>query len=137
MDLNEKEFKAFGLNIEKLSLIYGLFLVLWGIAISYISQSSSMTSYIPSYLGFIIMVFSLLSLIFPSQKKIYMHIVALVGLITMLGGLELIRVLFAGSLLENMYADVSKFMMLLTGGYFVYLCFRSFRFARQAKEQNN
>ena len=137
MDLNEKEFKAFGLNIEKLSLYYGLFLMLWGIVITFIAKSSSVTSYIPSFFGVLVFLFSGLSLIFPSQKKIYMHIVALLGLIIMLGGLELIRGLINGSFLNNIYADISKLMMFVTGGYFLYLCFMSFRFARKMRDQIN
>ena len=137
MDLNEKEFKAFGLNIEKLSLYYGLFLMLWGIVITFIANSSSVTSYIPSFFGVLVFLFSGLSLIFPSQKKIYMHIVALLGLIIMLGGLELIRGLINGSFFNNIYADISKLMMFVTGGYFLYLCFMSFRFARKMRDQIN
>ena len=137
MDLNEKEFNAFGLNIEKLSLYYGVFLILWGVIVTFIAKSSSMTSYIPSFFGLLIVLFSSLSIFFPNKKKIYMHIVALLGLIIMLGGLEIIRGLVNGSFLNNIYADMSKIMMLLTGGYFLYLCFKSFRFARIARDQNN
>ena len=137
MDLNEKEFNAFGLNIEKLSLYYGIFLILWGIIVTFVAKSSSITSYIPSLFGLLIVLFSSLSIFFPNKKKIYMHIVALLGLIIMLGGLELVRGIINGSFLNNVYADMSKLMMFITGGYFLYLCFKSFRFARRANEQNN
>ena len=45
-----KEFKVLNLTIEKFSLTYGLFLILWGIVVSFVSGSSSATSYIPSFL---------------------------------------------------------------------------------------
>ena len=135
MDLNNKEFKVFGKGIEKLSAYYGVFLILWGVLISFFSKSSSMTSYIPSYLGAIIFLFAVLSLNYPNKKKIYMHIVALIGVITMLGGLDLIRGLFNESLFVNFWADLSKIMMLFTGSYFVYLCIMSFRFARKAAKE--
>ncbi len=135
MELNEKEFKAFGLNIEKLSLGYGLFLIIWGMIISFIANSSSITSYIPAFFGLPIVLFSTLSIIFPNRKKIFMHIVALLGLVVMLGGLELVRGLINGSFLNNIYADMSKLMMFITGCYFLYLCFMSFKFARKVKDK--
>ena len=48
---NKPEFKVAGLTMEKLSIYYGLFLILWGLIVSFISGSGSMTSYIPSILG--------------------------------------------------------------------------------------
>ena len=137
MDLNDKEFKAFGTKIEFLSLYFGIFLILWGLIISFLSKSTSMTSYIPTYLGLIITFFSYLSLAFPNKKKIYMHIVVVVGLITALGGLDLLRGIFNGSAFTNVWADLSKTIMLITGSYFVYLCIQSFRFARKNKEEIN
>ena len=50
-DQKIKIFKIFGMTIEFFSFLYGLFLILWGIIISYISLSNSFTSYIPSILG--------------------------------------------------------------------------------------
>ena len=64
-----------------------------------------------------------------------MHIVVLVGVIIFLGGLDLLRGLINGNLFENFWADLSKLMMLLSGGYFVYLCVLSFIFARKNKNQ--
>ena len=135
MDMEQKEFTVFGKSIEKLSLIYGMFLILWGVAISFISGSNSATSYIPSFLGAPIVIFSVLSLYFPSKKKIFMHIVVLVGVTILLGGFDLLRGLINGNLFENFWADLSKLMMLLSGCYFVYLCFLSFIFARKNKDQ--
>ena len=60
-----------------------------------------------------------------------MHIVALTGLITFLGGLDIIRLITKKSLFENVWADLSKLMMLTTGVFFVFLCFKSFRYARR------
>ena len=47
----QKEFKVFNITIESLSVFYGIFLIGWGVVISLISGSSSLTSYIPSFLG--------------------------------------------------------------------------------------
>ena len=135
MDLDEREFKAFGKSMEYLSIYYGIFLILWGLIISFISNSSSMTSYIPTFIGFLITIFSSLSLFFPNKKKVYMHIVVLFGVITALGGLDFLRGLLNGSAFTNFWADLTKIIMLITGSYFVFLCVESFRFARKIKEE--
>ena len=129
-----KEFKVLNLTIEKFSLTYGLFLILWGIVISFISGSSSLTSYIPSILGLPLIIFSYLTIKFPSKKKLFMHIVVIFGLVIFLGGLDVIRSLIGGYAFENFWADVSKTMMLLTGLYFLIQCVRSFIFARKNRE---
>ena len=129
-----KEFKVLNLTIEKFSLTYGFFLILWGVVISFISGSSSATSYIPSFLGLPLIIFSYLTIKFPSKKKLFMHIVVIFGLIIFLGGLDVIRSLIGGYAFENFWADVSKTMMLLTGLYFLVQCVRSFIFARKNRE---
>tara|TARA_B100001057_G_scaffold491638_1_gene582317 strand:+ start:43 stop:471 length:429 start_codon:yes stop_codon:yes gene_type:complete len=134
---NNSEFKVVGLIIEKLSIYYGIFLILWGIIVSFISGSGSMTSYIPSILGAPILIFSYLSMKFTSKKKIFMHIVVLFGLIIFLGGLDFIRSLITGNAFGNFYADLSKIMMLITGSYFTYQCIRSFIHARKMREIGN
>ena len=134
---NNTEFVVAGLTIEKLSIYYGLFLILWGVVISFISGSESFTSYIPSILGVPILIFSYLSIKFISKKKIFMHIVVLFGLIIAFGGLDFIRSLVSGNAFDNIYADLSKVMMLITGLFFTFQCVRSFIHARKMKEIEN
>ena len=134
---NNTEFKVAGLIIEKLSIYYGIFLILWGVVISFISGSESFTSYIPSILGVPILIFSYLSIKFISKKKIFMHIVVLFGLIITFGGLDFIRSLVSGNAFENIYADLSKVMMLITGLFFTFQCVRSFTHARKMREIEN
>ena len=134
---NTPEFKVAGLTMEKLSIYYGSFLILWGVIISFISGSSSMTSYIPSFLGVPILIFSYLSIKFVSKKKMFMHIVVLFGLIIFLGGLDFIRSLVTGNAFSNFYADLSKIMMLITGLFFTYQCIKSFIHARKMRELGN
>ena len=129
----EKEFKVLNLTIEKFSLLYGIFLIVWGVIISFVSGSNSITSYIPSFLGFPIFIFSYFAIRFSSKKKIFMHIVVIFGVIIFLGGIDLIRSFINGSAFDNLWADISKSMMFLTGFYFSYQCVRSFIFARRNK----
>ena len=134
---NNSEFKVAGLTMEKLSIYYGIFLILWGVIVSFISGSGSMTSYIPSILGVPILIFSYLSIKFVSKKKMFMHIVVLFGLIIFLGGLDFIRSLISGNAFGNFYADLSKIMMLITGLFFTYQCIKSFIHARKMRELGN
>ena len=131
---NINEFKVLGMTMEKLSIVYGLFLIFWGVLISLISGSNSFTSYIPSILGLPILVFAFLSIKFVNKKKLFMHIVVLFGLIIFLGGLDIIRSFLTGSVFENHWADTSKLMMLLTGFFFTYQCIRSFIHARKISQ---
>ncbi len=129
--INKNEYTFAGLTMEKISLIYGLFLILWGAGVSYFSASNSITSYIPSMFGLPVLLFAILTLLFPNKKKLLMHIVVTFGLIIFLGGLDFFRSL--GNPFENFWADSSKLMMLITGFIFTLLCIKSFIFARKNK----
>ena len=129
--INKNEYTFAGLSMEKISLIYGLFLILWGAAVIYLSASNSITSYIPSMFGLPILFFAILALLIPSKKKLLMHIVVTFGLIVFLGGLDFLRSI--GNPFENIWADSSKLMMLITGAIFTLLCIKSFIFARKNK----
>ena len=128
---NIKEFTFLGRSIESVSIIYGIFLIIWGIAVSLISSSNSLTSFIPSIFGLPILLFSILSIKFQNRKKLFMHIVVTFGLIVFIGGLDFSRGLIKGTSFTNMWADTSKLMMLITGLIFTYLCIKSFIFARK------
>ena len=129
----QKEYKLVGLNMESISIIYGIFLILWGLLINLATASSSFTSLIPSIMGIRIFFFSMLALMFSSKKKLMMHIVVLFGLLIALGGLDIFRSVFSGNFLNLFWADISKLMMLITGILFIFLCIQSFRFARRNK----
>jgi len=137
MDENNNEYKIFGLTIEKLSIFYGLFLILWGVLISFFSGSDSFTSYIPSILGLPILILSFFSIKFSTRKKLFMHIVVLIGLIIFLGGLDFIRALAIGNAFDNIWADISKLMMLITGLIFVFQCIKSFIHAKKVRDLNS
>jgi len=131
--MTQKEYKFVGLNMQSISILYGIFLILWGLAVSFVSNSSSYTSLIPSIMGLPILIFSLLAVMFPSRIKIMMHIVVLFGLLVALGGMDVFRSLVSGNFFNSFWADLSKLMMFFTGVFFTYLCILSFRFARRNK----
>ena len=123
---NNSEFKIFGATIETFSVFYGSFLVFWGVIVSFISGSNSLTSFIPSLIGLPILIFSNLSIKFITKKKLFMHIVVFFGLIAFLGGLDFFRSFIGGTLFQNFWADISKIMMSLSGFIFLFGCIRSF-----------
>ena len=132
--MSNKEFLFLGTNIEKISILYGLFLISWGIIISFLSGSISITSYIPSFLGIPVLLFSFLAYKFPNKKKAFMHVTATFVIIIFLGGLDVLR--GVSSLFENFWADLSKLMLLFSGLGTSYLNIKSFIFARKEKEKS-
>jgi len=129
----QKEYKFAGLNMESISILYGIFLILWGLLVNFATASSSFTSLIPSIMGLPILFFSMLALMFSNKKKLMMHIVVFFGLLVALGGFDIFRSILSGNFLNLFWADLSKLMMLITGIFFTFLCIQSFRFARRNK----
>ena len=126
---NTQDFRVFSLSIEFLTTLYGLFMVIWGISISLISGSSSITSMIPAFIGVPLAFIGFISMIKPTLRKALMHIAVVIGIIAFLGGLDFFRGMF-----DNYYAGLSKLMLLITGFIYVYFCVQSFIFVRRQKK---
>ena len=124
-----QDFRVFSLSIELLTTLYGLFMVIWGISISLISGSSSITSMIPAFIGVPLAFIGFISMIKPTFRKALMHIAVVIGIIAFLGGLDFFRGMF-----NNYYAGLSKLMLLITGFVYVYFCVQSFIFVRRQKK---
>ena len=126
---NTQDFRVFSLSIEFLTTLYGLFMVIWGISISLISGSSSITSMIPAFIGVPLAFIGFLSMIKPTFRKALMHIAVVIGIFAFLAGLDFFRGMFT-----NYYAGLSKLMLLITGFVYIYLCVQSFIFVRRQKK---
>ena len=126
---NTQDFRVFSLSIEFLTTLYGLFMVIWGISISLISGSSSITSMIPAFIGVPLAFIGFISMIKPTFRKALMHIAVVIGIFAFLGGLDFFRGMF-----NNYYAGLSKLMLLITGFVYVYFCVQSFIFVRRQKK---
>ena len=126
---NTQDFRVFSLSIEFLTILYGLFMIIWGISISLISGSASITSMIPAFIGVPLAFIGFISMIKPTFRKALMHIAAVIGIIAFLGGLDFFRGMF-----NNYYAGLSKLMLLITGFVYVYFCVQSFLFVRRQKK---
>ena len=116
--------------MPNLTLGYGLFLVVWGIAVSVLSASDSITSYFPSFLGAPLAVSGWLAKSNPEKRKLWMHIAVTFGLLCALGGTRFFMVMGDGL----GYASGSMLMLFLTGSAYTALCVRSFIQARKASE---
>jgi len=126
-----EQFTVAGQSIPTITTGYGAFLVLWGIVISQISDSNSITSYFPSLLGIPLLVSGIMSTKIPEKRKLWMHIAATFGLLCALGGTRFFMVMSDGI----NYASGSQLMLLITGSVYTFICVQSFRHARKSREE--
>lgn len=114
--------------LPNLTTGYGAMLVLWGVAVSILSESDSITSYFPSMLGAPILLSGILATRDPEKRKFWMHIAVSFGLLCALGGTRFFMVMSDGL----NYASSSMLMLLVTGSAYTFLCVRSFIEARKS-----
>ncbi|MBD43046.1 MAG: hypothetical protein CMB09_02960 [Euryarchaeota archaeon] len=122
------EYKPMGVSMTNLTIGYGGLLIAWGIAVSLLSGSNSVTSFIPSMMGVPILISGLMTNLQPEKKKLWMHIAVAFGLLCALGGTRFFMVMSDGI----DYASGSMLMLLVTGSLYTYLCVQSFIHARKS-----
>ena len=129
---NEQAFKVIGFTMPRLTLIYGIFLVLWGAGFSI--GSESITSWIPSFMGLPILIAGLAAEKFPAKRKLWMHVAVIFGLLCSIGGTRFFSGLGneAGPF-SNPKAASSQLMLFVTGGLFTLACIKSFIWARRSR----
>ena len=133
--MSKNEYQVFGLNSDKISIIYGILLVVFAVFVTAASGSRSFTSYIPAMLGLPILIFGLVAFIAPAKQKLVMHLNVVIGLIIFLGGLSVIGNIFSGTLLtSNFWANISKLFLSISGGLYLTFCIKSFIYIRKQKE---
>ena len=111
----ENDYKLFGKKLEFILILLSIFLILWGIGVSILSQSQSITSFIPSFLGIPVLLMSALVYKIPKKRRLLYNINFFFGIIIFLGGLDIIRSVIGGNAFENFWADTSKTMMVIIG----------------------
>ena len=132
--IEKSEFRVFNKSIEMISFGYGIFLIIWGITVSFLSQSTSFTSFIPSIFGVMLALIAILAIRIPTKNMLFMHIAVVLGVLIWLGGSDFFRSLVIGSNpFTNIWAGSSKLMMFMTATIFIFMCIKSFRFARRLK----
>ncbi|MEC7351097.1 MAG: hypothetical protein VYA29_04505 [Candidatus Thermoplasmatota archaeon] len=116
--------------MPNLTLGYGVFLVAWGIAVGLLSTTDSLTRFIPCVPGAGLVVSGVLAKSNPEQRKLWMHVAVVLGLLSALLGTRFFMVMGDGI----GYASGSMLMLFLTGSAYTALCVRSFIQARKASE---
>ena len=116
--------------MPNLTLGYGVFLGVWGIAVGLLSTSDSLTRFIPCVPGAGLVVSGVLAKSNPEQRKLWMHVAVVLGLLSALLGTRFFMVMGDGL----NYASGSMLMLFLTGSAYTALCVRSFIQARKASE---
>ena len=133
--MSDTEFKFLGQKVENITLLIGLAMTIWGIFVTNVSGSQSLTSLIPSAIGLPMLIVGYLSIKYEHRKSLFMHLAVVLGLIMFVGGLDFLRSLLGNSIIfKNFWADLSKLLLLVFGGFHVYLCVRSFRHIRKSRE---
>ena len=131
-----EQFTVAGQSIPTITTFYGGFLIIWGIVVSQLSDASSLTSYIPSFMGIPLLISGVLATKIPEKRKLWMHIAATFGLLCALGGLDFLRGLFSeDGPFAIPAAGASKLMLLITGSIYTYICVQSLIHARKAREE--
>ncbi len=124
------EFTVSGLTIPRIAIYEGAILVLWGVAAYIISDQSSITAMIPSFMGAPLMILGLLSEKIPDMRHHLMHASMVMALLMVLGGA---RVFADFSDMSNL-AISSHIILIFVGVTFMICGIMSFRAARLARE---
>ena len=124
------QFTVSGLTIPRIAIYEGSILVLWGIAAYIISDQSSITAMIPSFMGAPLLLLGILSERMPDMRHHLMHASMVLALLMVLGGA---RVFADFSDMSNL-AISSHIILIFVGVTFMVCGIMSFRAARLARE---
>ena len=116
-----------GQSMPRITIGFGTFLVAWGIIISVVSKSNSVTSFFPSLLGLPILISGIMAQKVPEKRKLWMHIAVVFGLLCAIGGTRFFMVMSGGIT----YASGSMLMLFVTGSIYTFFCVQSFKHARR------
>ncbi|MBR96578.1 MAG: hypothetical protein CMA81_07180 [Euryarchaeota archaeon] len=122
----DEGFTVAGQSMPRITIGFGTFLIAWGVIVSIMSKSNSITSFFPSLLGLPILVSGIMAQKTPEKRKFWMHIAVVFGLLCALGGTRFFMVMSDGIT----YASGSMLMLFVTGSIYTFFCVQSFRFAR-------
>ena len=114
--------------LPNLTTAYGILLTLWGLIVTGISESQSISSFAPALFGLPLLVSGEMAKTPGASRKLWMHIAVTFGLLCALGGTRFFMVMSDGL----NYATSSMLMLLVTGSAYTFLCVRSFIEARKS-----
>ena len=117
------------------TVVFGLVLLVLGIAGYFGSGMVSITALIPAVFGVLLLVLGMIARD-PGKRKHAMHFAAIVGLIGLAGsfsGLVKFVSLLSGATVERQSAVIAQAVMAILMIVFVILCVRSFISARRSR----
>jgi len=127
----QNEFKALGMTMTTMTLVYAVFLGLWGLA--FFLYSGEKTAAIPAVIGLPILLAGGLALMVPSKRKIWMHIAVIFGVLNFVMGTYMLiggRAYNDEGILNE--RKLASFIMLaVTGLIYTKYCVQSFIWARK------
>jgi hypothetical protein len=119
------------------TIVYGIFLIVLGVASYILTNAVSLTALIPSYFGLIVLPMGLLSLLKPAHKRHFLHVaaaVALLGILGTVGGLMRAFQMLGGAEMLRPEATIAQATMCAVSIVFLAFCIRSFINARVLKK---
>tara|TARA_B100001996_G_scaffold338239_1_gene290595 strand:+ start:1640 stop:2038 length:399 start_codon:yes stop_codon:yes gene_type:complete len=126
-----EEFNVYGMSVPRISELIGTIMVLWGIIIYILTEMSSLTSLIPSFVGLPIVLAGLLVRKLPEKRSLFMHISSTFGLISVLGGLMAFKGVMSN---DWSMSTISQLFLLIIGGLYLVICVKSFIHAKKMRE---
>lgn len=115
--------------MAKKTMIVGAILIILGGLVSVLSDSNSITSFIPSFIGVALVILALVAQAKPDLNHHMMHGVAMVALLAILGSL--------GSLIgrgSTGWALFSQLVTIVACGGLLFFAIQSFKAARLARQ---
>jgi len=126
-------------NMANGTIIYGLFLIILGVASYILTGGVSATALIPSYFGLVVLPLGLLSALKPQHKRHFLHASAALSLLGILGtvrGLFASFTLLSGGDVARPEATLAQALMCAVSIVYLGFCVRSFIVARVLKKTN-
>ena len=127
-------FTVFGQTVPRIAIINGILLSFWGLASYIISDMSSITAMIPTFMGVPMLILGLLSQRDENKSHRYMHACMVIALIMTLSP----PLMFAGmGIPDSSLTLASNLVLFLVGVIFMICGIMSFRHARLLREAGN
>lgn len=118
-------------GVARLTIGVGLALILVGALVSILSDSGSFTSWIPAFIGVVLLVLGIIALVAESATKLVMHIAIAVAALAVLASLG--SAIGRGS---TGWALASQILTIVLCGTLVLFAIRSFLTARRSQPQD-
>ena len=136
-NIKNQEYSFLGNTIENISIKYGMFLVLWASAVTFISNSQSITYWTPAFYGSLLFFLGWLTRLLKQKRAFLLIFKAFIGLLVTLNGLGFLRSFFISEkTFENFLPNATEMVLTITGFIFLYLSLKSLLILRQVKRDD-